>query len=435
MARCRKLSNLWYYARAARNQGGKPIEGDRETMIFNKSFFPAVAAALGALLVSGLFLRYGLPPGEGAVLPLDDSYIHLQYAWQASQGQFLLYNTGDTPTTGATSLLYMLLLAAGFAIGIGREVMPAVILAGGALSFAATAALVADTGRRLAPRLGLPAGITGVIAGLWFAGSGWMAWSFLSGMETGLLMICVAGALWALVTRRSALATVCTALAVLTRPEALLLAAAILVVELLVRAPDESHRGRRVALSALPLLAVFVSPIVNWLVTGSGSPTGFLAKSWFTMQPFYLDAILRSITATLFELTVRLAGGLSSDGHWHAFPFLQVFVIAGVAAAWKDRSAQRLGLAALLWAGGLFASTATLQTATWHHYSRESGYGACRWRSNTGWWAILYILHPSLRAAVARWSLSPADRCGAAGQRGWRCRRSLALARDPRPMA
>jgi hypothetical protein len=337
-------------------------------MILTKPFFPAVASAFVALLVSGLFLAYGLPSGEGAVLPLDDAYIHLQYAWQASQGQFLQYNPGDTPTTGATSLLYMLLLASGFALGVSREAMPVAILVTGVMGFALTAALVADGARRLALRLGLPATGTGILAGLWFSGSGWMAWSFLSGMETGWLMLFVAGALWALLARRPALTGLCAALAALTRPEALLLALAILVSEGVVRHAGEPGRHKRLVISALPLLAVFVSPAVNWLFSSSASATGFLAKSWFTMLPFYPGAILGSIWATFLELTLRLMGGLSPDGHWHAFPLLQLWVVAGLLASRRDKPAWRTALAAVMWSGGLLASTATLQTATWHHY-------------------------------------------------------------------
>ena len=54
-----------------------------------------VIAALFALLSGLLFLGYGAHTADGApVLPLDDSYIHLQYAEQAAHGHFFQYNTG-----------------------------------------------------------------------------------------------------------------------------------------------------------------------------------------------------------------------------------------------------------------------------------------------------------------------------------------------------
>ena len=56
-------------------------------------------------------------------LPLDDSFIYFQYARQVADGHFLQYNTGASPTAGATSLLYMLLLVPGFLLGLeGMEI-------------------------------------------------------------------------------------------------------------------------------------------------------------------------------------------------------------------------------------------------------------------------------------------------------------------------
>lgn len=336
-------------------------------MIFTRPFFPAVISALAAFLLSGLFVAPNFS-GHGAILPLDDSYIHLQYGWQAAQGQFLQYNPGDVPTTGATSLFYMLLLALGFLLGISRDTMPAVVLFTGALCFAFTAALVADSARRLALRLGLEANSTAILAGLWFAGSGWMAWSFLSGMETGWLMLFISGALWAMLVRQPVLVAVCTALAALTRPEAALLGVAILVSEAVPYPSDEPNRKKRMLVAALPLLAVFVSPLINRLFAGNASATGFLAKSWFTLQPVYLDAIVRQIMKTFLELSVRLIGGFSPDRHWHTFPLLQLFVVLGFFSARKDAAAGRSVLVAVLWSGGLFMVSSSLQTATWHHY-------------------------------------------------------------------
>jgi len=336
-------------------------------MIFTKPFFPSAFAALLALLVCGLLVATSLSAGHEVLLPLDDSYIHLQYAWQAAQGHFLQYNTGDAPTTGATSLFYMLLLAAGFALGLSREAMPAVVLLSGGLCFALAAALAADAARRLAASLELEANLAGVLAGLWFAGGGWMAWALLSGMETGWLLLCGAGARGGLAARRPAVSAICAALAALTRPEASGLAAAILVSEMLARTPADPQRKRRMALMGLSLLAVFVSPLVNRLFSGSANATGFLAKSWFTMQPFYLDVTVQRVLATVFELAARLIGGPSSDGHWHTFPLLQCLAVLGVIVARKNEL-WRVLLSAALWVAGLLVATSTLQTATWHHY-------------------------------------------------------------------
>ena len=48
--------------------------------------------------------------GGGMSLPLDDSFIYLQYAKAIAEGHPFVYTPGNAPTTGSTSLLYPLLL-------------------------------------------------------------------------------------------------------------------------------------------------------------------------------------------------------------------------------------------------------------------------------------------------------------------------------------
>ena len=65
-------------------------------------------------LVVSVYL--GLSLSESAdplLMPLDDTYIHFQYARQVAHGELLVYNPGDPATSGGTSLLYPPLLAVG----------------------------------------------------------------------------------------------------------------------------------------------------------------------------------------------------------------------------------------------------------------------------------------------------------------------------------
>src|SRR5205823_2033024 len=55
------------------------------------------------------------------LLPLDDSYIYLRYADRLVAGEPLRYSAGDRPSTGATSLLYPLLLAPGRGLGLSGD--------------------------------------------------------------------------------------------------------------------------------------------------------------------------------------------------------------------------------------------------------------------------------------------------------------------------
>ncbi|MGQ0602868.1 MAG: hypothetical protein ACT4QE_14390, partial [Anaerolineales bacterium] len=314
---------------------------------------PAWAAAGLAALVGLWFLSHN-PMAE---LPLDDAYIHLQYGWQAAHGQTLQYNPSDPPTTGATSLWYMLMLAFGFALGLSREAMPLVVLGVGAVAFTITSAFVADAARRLAARVGVDAPSTGALAGLWFAGSGWMAWAFFSGMETGWLILFITVALWAVIANKDGLRLTATSfaagLAALTRPEAALLALALLFE----RTPNSKHRAW---LNLLPLGAALVQPLLNWTVTGSPSATGFLAKSWFTLQPVFPFVALQLTGQTFVELLIRLIGGITADGRWHVFPLLQIWALCGVWRLWRNTEARRFAVIGIVWSVGLLAVTATL---------------------------------------------------------------------------
>ncbi len=73
------------------------------------------------LLAIGVFLVYGTISanvgGGQVVMPLDDAYIHFQYAHQIAVGQPYVYNPGLPPTSGATSFLYPYILALGDLIG------------------------------------------------------------------------------------------------------------------------------------------------------------------------------------------------------------------------------------------------------------------------------------------------------------------------------
>ncbi|PJF38045.1 MAG: hypothetical protein CUN55_19000, partial [Phototrophicales bacterium] len=51
------------------------------------------------------------------VMPLDDVYIHFQYARQLANGQPYIYNTGQPATSGATSFIYPYVLAIGYMLG------------------------------------------------------------------------------------------------------------------------------------------------------------------------------------------------------------------------------------------------------------------------------------------------------------------------------
>jgi len=334
-----------------------------------RRYYWLLLAAGLPLILSALYFNAGARTAAGLpMLPLDDAYIHLQYAWQAAHGQFMQYNPGDTPTSGATSLLYMLLLAAGFSLGLGKDMMPALVVFTGTVRFALSTVTLADLARRAARLLGVSEDLSALATILLFGGSGWMAWCFLSGMETGLLIALVSLALWAQVTRRMALLAGACALAVLTRPEAVLLPLVLFTAETVWRDKGEPGNWRAQAGLALALGLAALPPAVNYFYTGTFSASGMQAKSLFTLVPFHWSAVISGVGAALGEIWGRLFGGLSSDGHWHTFPLLQVAGLAGALLLARRPRTRALAVTGAAWLVLGTAATATLQTATWHHF-------------------------------------------------------------------
>ncbi|WP_437308241.1 hypothetical protein [Sorangium sp. So ce388] len=138
-------------------------------------YAPALVASafLGALCIRAVLDQAGRP-----ALPLDDAFIHMQYARRLAEGGFFSFVAGDGYSTGATSLLWPVLLAPFYALGL-RDL--SLIYAIWALGLVFHAALAVETARLARPLAG-PAAAAG--AGAMCAGFAAFAWFAWSGMET-----------------------------------------------------------------------------------------------------------------------------------------------------------------------------------------------------------------------------------------------------------
>ncbi|MDC0680873.1 hypothetical protein [Sorangium atrum] len=138
-------------------------------------YAPALAASgtLGALCVRAILAQAG-----GPALPLDDAFIHMQYARRLAEGGFFSFVAGDGYSSGATSLLWPVLLAPFHALGL-RDL--SLVYAVWALGLVFHAALAVETARLARPLAG-PAAAAG--AGAMCAGFAAFAWFAWSGMET-----------------------------------------------------------------------------------------------------------------------------------------------------------------------------------------------------------------------------------------------------------
>ncbi|MCC6615907.1 MAG: hypothetical protein IT320_20725 [Anaerolineae bacterium] len=278
-----------------------------------------LAACLIAAVTFVVYLATGTSVGGvGApVMPLDDVYIHFQYARQLANGQPYVYNPGLPPTSGATSLIYPFALAPGYLIGFQGLNLGIWAMLIGALAFAASILLVYHIGRVYAGDM------LAALAALTFGLSGAFAWHAMSGMETMLAVCFSLALLYGLTTRRLGWLIGGGALLAITRPEGAIGAVLASLVILMrfqgamderVLSPQSPHRDGegmnqrfrggddepmlswpRLALALIPLLAIGLQPLLNLLITGSATASGSQAKSLFSAALPMSDILARIV--------------------------------------------------------------------------------------------------------------------------------------------
>ena len=172
--------------------------------------------------------------------PLDDSWIHAQFAHNLAQGNGFSY-TGAEQTPGDTSPLWVLIIAAVFSMfGEFHAILEIRLLSGMAYLLTGLVTAVAvykTTGKR---PLGLLAGI--IVMSL-----SDMIWEGSAGMETAFFSFMTMAALWSYHCDRNRISVrtgMLFGLAALTRPEASLLFILILVDTSSAPTPRSAdHRG------------------------------------------------------------------------------------------------------------------------------------------------------------------------------------------------
>lgn len=135
------------------------------------------AAILAAVLTTAAWGTLVEHRQTDAGFPLDDSWIHLQFARNVAEGYGFSFNPG-VRSSGSTAPLWTLLLAPPLALGL-NPIVAAKFLGVALVAVAALAA--AALTRRLSG-----SGAAGLLAGLAVAVTPRMAWAGLSGMEVPL---------------------------------------------------------------------------------------------------------------------------------------------------------------------------------------------------------------------------------------------------------
>jgi hypothetical protein len=218
--------------------------------------------------------------------PLDDVFIHFDFARSTAHGHPFEWIAGNGYSSGSTSLLYPFVLAVGYVLGFQGL---------GLMHFAAVVACVSVFALLLALRRAfdaLPAW-TSYLLPLALLGVGALSWAFFSGMEVAFFMGLFGGAFvtWLglftppeqstekVLVRCIALGLWGAALTA-TRPEAAVTVALFAVSA----AWSLRRRGVRRMLAALVLvgtpgaLVVIGSALANWFFTGEAAAAGAIAK-------------------------------------------------------------------------------------------------------------------------------------------------------------
>ncbi|MCL4251512.1 MAG: hypothetical protein KJ065_25395 [Anaerolineae bacterium] len=250
-----------------------------------------LAACLIAAFTFVVYLMTGTAAGgaDAPVMPLDDVYIHFQYARQMANGQPYVYNPGLPPTSGASSLIYPFVLAPGYLLGFHDLRLGLWAMIVGAVAFAVSINLVYRISR-LRASVAIAA-----LAALVFSVSGVFAWHAMSGMETMLAACFALVLLYGIASPSRRWLVAGGALLAITRPEG---AVGAVLASLTIIETAEAQRSQRnenestsvssaplwlkIILALIPLLAIGAQPLLNLLITGSATASGSQAKSLFS---------------------------------------------------------------------------------------------------------------------------------------------------------
>ncbi len=229
-------------------------------------------------------LWFSLKANAGPGFPLDDPWIHIQFARNLREFGAFSYFRGEMVTAGSTSPLYTILLSIGFFF-TSNEMLLSYVL--GITFFAASGVFFALLLRRLVPDRPVFA-LAGLLV---FLLEPRMEWAALSGMETTLFIAGVLASLYFFAARAWRILPVSLGVLLWIRPEGLVLTAILAaggVYGAFLRRPlhagGASHAGLRAlwlqSRLSIGLLLVIDAAyfIMNYALSGSAFPNTYAAK-------------------------------------------------------------------------------------------------------------------------------------------------------------
>lgn len=251
----------------------------------------------GTLVVTLVMFLFGLWGSGGRLAPpLDDTFIHMQYARQLAAGHPFEYNTGDPPSSGDSAFIYPFMLAPAYLLGLDgmRPLLYADLL--NLVAHLSAVVMLYKLGFLLGGRP------VALLAAWFLLLDGGLNWAFVTGMETGIYTAALVAFFyyWARDVQRARYAGVALAgvLTALLRPEGhiLISIACVLTMLYLWR---EGRLSIASLLLLLPVLAGLLPYLVNLLLTGSWQFNTAASKSiWYVPHSPLHEKL--SITAGYF---------------------------------------------------------------------------------------------------------------------------------------
>ncbi|MCC6147237.1 MAG: hypothetical protein IT308_06675 [Anaerolineaceae bacterium] len=255
---------------------------------------------------------------------IDDAYITFRYARNMLAGEGFVYNHGEHVQGTTTPLYSFLMVGLGFLDGRSIPPFPQIALVVNALADGITCALLFLIGKQLRSPIG------GAAAGLAWSIAPFSVAFAVGGLETSVYVFLLTACMWAHLSKYRKTAAILAVMALLTRPDAILLVAPILIHRLY----QSKFPGEKITLAELGL---FLAPgiawgIFAWIYFGSPVPHSVQAKlEVYRLEPlsslirliqhyaliFMQDIVLGPIVGT--ALGLLLAPFLFILGGWKAF--------------------------------------------------------------------------------------------------------------------
>ncbi len=283
-------------------------------------------------IVAFIFTLWG--SGWHLAPPLDDTFIHFQYASQLANGHPFQYNTGDPPSSGDSSFIYPFILAPSFLFGLNGQ-KP--LIYADLLNFVAHVAAILLL-YSLALKLG--GRPLALLSAIFLLLDGRLNYIFLSGMETGLYASALVAFFWVwardVERGRFIWLALMGALVALLRTEGHVLVSLVCMLTLGYLWRGNRRLGLRYLWLLLPVLAGLIPYAANLAMTGEWQFNTAASKSiWYLpYSPLYEKLSLTAgwAISALKDTYLGLEVGRSP------FPLMAAFVaVLGVGVALNGR--------------------------------------------------------------------------------------------------